>query len=348
MYRNDEISVETGLLNQLSHRCVLVCGACGLIGSSLVEYLLQSNILLSTDIRVIALGRSVEKLRKRFEKYTNLAELILFPADITDETSLAKLISQIDYVIDCASPAHPVAYANNPVDVLKTNIIGTLNLLNLCKLKKSRFLYVSSSEVYGNPFEKVDVDFANTENDYGYIDLLAQRSCYPEGKRAAENLCISFDKQYDCDVVIARLCQVFGSAVAQDNSRADAQFLRKCISKENIILKSPGTQIRSMCYVKDAVIAILYVLLFGKRDNAYNIANKNSIASIRELAECMAETAGVKVAFDIPSDEEKKGFTNITRAVIDATKTEELGWKAKYDFQSAVEDMMYLSLPKEN
>lgn len=326
------------MLEIFSGKKVLICGACGLIGSTFAEYLLDANEILDLNVVVLASARKLEKLEIRYKKHENNKNLILVQADVTDERSLFAIDEDIDYIVDCASPAHPVAYANTPVDVLMTNFLGTYNLLRLAKEKNARLLYVSSSEVYGQPNENVAPDFSNAESDYCYLDVLAKRSCYPEGKRAAENLCIAFSNQYGVDVVITRMCQIFGASVTDDNSRADAQFLRKCKAGENIILKSPATQLRSMCYVKDAATAILYVLAFGENCNAYNVSDKDNSATIRELAEMMAEASGVSVVHEY--DETTAGFKFLTRAVTDSTKLSKLGWKAKYSIKSGVKDML--------
>lgn len=338
MFTKEEISAEKDLFAHFAGKTVLVCGACGLIGSTLTEYILEANDVLGINVCVIASARRLEKLKNRYKKYEGRADLILCEADVTDEEALFSTEHKIDYIVDCASPAHPVAYANTPVDVLMTNFIGTLNLLKLATAKDARLLYVSSSEVYGQPKGEVPADFSNAENDYGYIDVLAKRSCYPEGKRAAENLCIAYSSQYGCDVVISRMCQIFGASVTDDNSRADAQFLRNCIAGENIVLKSPATQLRSMCYVKDAASALLYILAFGESQNAYNVSDKSSTATIRELAEFMAKAAGVCVVHEY--DETTASYKFITRAVTDSSKLAALGWKAKYTIEDGVKDMI--------
>lgn len=338
MFRKEEIVREKEILAKFSGKTVLICGAGGLIGSTLAELLLCANDCLGLNINVIASGRNTEKLSARFKKYEGRKDLAFYKADVAEEGAFDALTGPVDFIVDCASPAHPVAYANTPVNVLTTNFLGTLNLLKTASKLGSRMTYVSSSEVYGEP---VSSDAPRTERDYGYIDVLAKRSCYPEGKRAAENLCIAYGSQYGCDVLITRFCQIFGASVTDDNTRADAQFLRKCLAGEDIVMKSPGSQIRSMCYAKDAAFAILYILANGSSGEAYNVASKDGVSSIRNLAECMARAANVKIIDDFDPKTADVGF--ITRAVIDGSKLMALGWTPRYSVSEGVDDMFLVA-----
>ena len=138
------------------------------------------------------------------------------------------------------------------------------------------------------------------------------------------------------DALVARLCHVYGPTFTSANSRADAQFIRKALAGEDIVMKSTGSQVRSFCYVADAVSALLTLLVKGGRGQAYNVANRNSVASIRQYAETLADIAGVKVAFDVPPEAEKAGYTKITRAVLNPAKTEALGWRPQFDLREGL------------
>ena len=175
-----------------------------------------------------------------------------------------------------------------------------------------------------------------SESDYGWLDPMLPRACYPESKRAAETLCASYAAQYGVDALVARLCHVYGPTFTPTNSRADAQFLRKALAGEDIVMKSAGSQVRSFCYVADAVNALMTLLAKGESGQAYNVANRNSVASIRQYAETLADIAGVKVVFDLPPEMEKAGYTKITRAVLNPAKLEGLGWSARYDLREGL------------
>ena len=229
-----------------------------------------------------------------------------------------------------ASNASPKRYATDPVGTMKSNLGGGSNLLELAKEKKARLLYISSGEVYG---EGDGSDF--TEDYSGYVDCLNPRACYPSSKRASETLCVSYKEQYGVDVVIARPCHIYGSDIERDD-RAFAQFLRKAKAGEDILLKSDGSQVRSYCHVDDCASALLYILLRGINGKAYNIANRDSVLSIKELAELIAQTVGVKIMYDIPSNSESKGYSKVQRAVLDSSLLESLGWRPQISLKEGL------------
>ena len=193
------------------------------------------------------------------------------------------------------------------------------------KKHSERFLFASSVEIYGE--NRGDTELF-TEDYCGYIDSNTLRAGYPESKRVGEALCQAYAKQRNMDVVIPRLSRVYGPTMKVDDTKALSQFIKKAINKEDIVLKSAGTQYYSYTYVTDAVSALLYCLLCGKSGEAYNISDKESDIHLRDLAAILAEIAGTKVVFDIPDATEQAGYSKATTAVMDSTKIRKLGWKA--------------------
>lgn len=319
-------------------KTMLITGAGGLIGSTLVDTLLDMNDRNGADITVYAAGRSREKLEKRFAAHGASQFLKLVEGDIARDDILVD--TPVDYIVHAASPAHPLAYSKTPVDVMQANLLGTMRMLELARRSGARLLFISSGEIYGI---SSDPDAAFTEKEQGYIDILNPRSCYPESKRAAETLCASYHQQYGVDALVARLCHVYGPSITADNSRMDAQFLRCVLEQRDIVMKSPGTQVRSFCYVKDAASGLLCLLEKGAAGEAYNVANRHSIASIREYAEVLAQVGGVNIQRDFPPEEEQKGYSLVTRAVLDASKLESLGWEPVYDIARGLEETYRLS-----
>ena len=326
--------VEIKSSEHIQGKSILVTGAAGLVGSSLVENLLEQNSVQAVPSTVYALGRNLTKLRQRFSNCCDEKHLRFVEADVS--RNIPDI--DVDYIVHAASPAHPLAYAQTPVEVMQANLLGTISALELARRKQARFLFLSSGEIYGvsdNP------NCAFSEKEYGYIDILNSRSCYPESKRAAETLCASYHEQYGVDVVVARLCHVYGPAITETNSRADAQFLRDAMCGKDIVMKSRGEQVRSFCYVRDAVAALLCILIKGKSGEAYNVANRKSIASVRQYAETLAEICNVHVIYSIPSEVETKGYSKVMRAVLNAEKIEQLGWVPQYDLRSGLQDMVH-------
>ncbi|HYF84378.1 MAG TPA: NAD-dependent epimerase/dehydratase family protein [Clostridia bacterium] len=313
--------------NELNNRKVLVTGATGLIGSQLVKALSCCNRLHNTNIKIIALARSVEKAKAIFGNMLEHPDLKLILGDVTKPV---KITEDIDYIIHTASVTSSKDFVTYPVETIQTVFEGTRNLLELAKDKHVKaFVYLSSLEVYGvtDPSLKYV-----TEKNYGYIDILDSRSSYSEGKRIAECLCISYEKEYGVPVKIARLTQTFGAGVKYDDGRVFAQFARSVIEKKNIVLHTSGDTVRSYCYTRDALRALIFILLKGEKGQAYNVANMDTVISIRDMAEMLSKEfpeAGIKVVYDITEDIQKFGYNPTVKINLDTAKLQKLGWKAE-------------------
>lgn len=305
---------------------ILITGATGLVGAFLTDCLLALSDQNALDLRLYALCRNAARAKERFGERVNA-----IAADVSEATALPEC----DYIIHTASNAHPKAFSADPVGTMLANILGVRNLLEHLRAQgHGRLLFVSTGEIYGdNP--AIRDGFAET--DFGKIDSMNPRACYPESKRAAETLCASYLSQYRVDSVVARLCYVYGPTITNENSRADAQFLRNALSKTDIIMKSAGAQVRSYCYVADAARALITILSGGESGSAYNVANRAAVRSIREYAEALAKVAGVQVKFETPEDAEKRGYSTVSRAVQKPDRLEALGWKPLFSFEEGIE-----------
>lgn len=320
-YKNDINNIYTLDLpwEMLSGANILITGATGLIGSCLVEVLMSNPHI---DYHVYASGRNKERAISRFGVFSDSPYFHFLRYDVMEEIN-----SDIDfhYIIHAASNASPNFFVSNPVEIIKANILGVDNLMKYgISHGLRRFLFVSSGEVYGEGDGRVF-----TEEYSGYVDCVHPRSCYPSSKRAAETLCVAYGEEYAVDSVIVRPCHVYGPNFTESDNRAYAQFLRDAVASRDIIMKSSGEQYRSWCYVVDAVLGILYVLLKGERGNAYNIADENSNVTIREFAEMIAHACGREVIIDAPSEIESKGFNKVRKSVFSTTKLSLLGWSVE-------------------
>lgn len=306
---------------KLGNSNILITGATGLIGSTLVEVLMNRP---HRDYCVYAMGRNSLRMNKLFNKYNHVDGFHTILGDITK-----PITSNIPFhfIIHAASGAAPQEFSLRPVEVMKANILGVANMMEYgINNNMHRFLYVSSGEVYGEGDGRVF-----NEEYSGYVDCTSPRSCYPSSKRAAETLCASYASQYGADFVIARPCHTYGPNFTENDNRVYAQFIRNVLHDEDIIMKSTGEQFRSWCYVVDCVSAMLYILLKGTNGQAYNIANESSNISIRELAEIVAKIGKKKVVIDVPTDTEKLGFNLVKKSVFSTKRIEELGWRPYVD-----------------
>ena len=319
-------------IENLSNKTIVITGARGLIGSTLVDTIMYANEENNLDCHVYAIGRNKKANVERFAKYIDSPLFDFVQADInTDKLDIA---GNIDYFVHAASNTHPVYYAQKPIETILTNTIGTINTLNFavehsCK----RYVFLSSVEVYGeNNSDKQT--FA--ESDFGYIDCNTLRAGYPESKRVGEALCQAYAKEKRLDFVTARIARCYGVGLLAEDSKALSQFLRKAANDENIVLKSEGTQYYSYVYVADVADALLFLLTKGKRGNAYNVTGKDSDIKLKDLAKKIADEVGKKVVFDLSEQTEREGYSKATVAVLDGGKLDELGWTAKYSIDEGI------------
>lgn len=324
MYKNDLLSIlDTEFpWEKLYGKTILISGATGLIGTMLVDVFMMCNQRLDANITVIALSRSGNKIKERFQNYLDNQYFLFIAGDVNYPLFIEK---NVDYLFHCASNTHPYAYSTDPIGTIMTSVLGTNNLLQMAKEKKiKRTVFFSTVEIYG---ENVDGLERFQENDLGYIDCNTMRAGYPEGKRTGEALCQSYINQYGMDIVIPRICRVFGPTMQESDTKALAQFIKKAVKHENIVLKSNGLQYYSYCYVADVVLALMYIFFYGNTGVAYNVADNSFDVRLKELADILADISGTQVIFDIPDKIESKGYSKATHALLDAERLRSLGWK---------------------
>lgn len=327
----------------LSGKTILISGAAGLIGSYLIDLCIIANQLYNLGVKIYALDRNNELLEKRFPSQYN--EIVIkLPVDVVcDDFD----ISFADYVIHAASNTSPTDYATKPIDTIKTNVIGTDKLINLCINKRvKRFIFCSSVEVYGQ--NNGDVDEFDEEYS-GYVNSNTVRAGYPSAKRVAEALCNAYmEENSSFDFVIARIGRIYGPTVVSGDAKAPSQFIANAVNGEKIVMKSEGLQEFSYAYVADCAMAIIFIMLFGKCAEAYNIADRNSRILLKQFAQSAAIAGGTEVVFCLPNENEKKGYSKVTKAVMNTDKIEALGWRAKYNVESGVlRTVEYLKKLKE-
>lgn len=326
VYKNDIQLLSNAFCGweQLDKKTMLITGATGMIASAIIDIIIYRNEKFNQNTKIIAVSRNEQKARERFEAYWNSPYFSYISHDIT---RTLPNIEKVDYILHAASNTHPRAYATEPVQTITTNVLGTYELLNyVAEFGCERFLCFSSVEIYGE--NRNDVDKFD-ESYLGYMDCNTVRAGYPEAKRISESLCNAFAAQIGLDFVIGRFSRVYGPTMGKDDSKAIAQFINKAVKGENIVLKSEGTQLYSYTYVLDAAMAALYLLVYGKNGEAYNVSDERSEITLKELAQILADEAGSHVVFQLPDVVEKAGYSTATKALLDNSKIKKIGWSAK-------------------
>lgn len=318
-------------VNYYSNKSVLVTGATGLVGSYTIETLVKLNDLFNLNINIFAMGRNMARLQQRFKEIKE-SQINFIEFDINNDFLELPDIN-IDIIIHAASSANPRMFDKDPVGTLLTNVESTNKLLFWAHEKNAeKFIFISSGEVYGR-LQSEHVPFK--ESTLGFIDTMSPRSSYPVAKRTAETLCVSFMKQYGLETLIVRPSHLFGPNFTAEDNRVSAQFFRDVIQHENILIRSTGSQLRSYCYISDAISGLLTVISSGNTGEAYNITNTSNAISMFDFAKKIASEAG-QVVERKGIQQNTVGETPITLAVLSDNKLRLLGWKPLYDIDEGI------------
>lgn len=329
----EQLVKEFTSVEKLRETTVLVTGATGLLGGQIVKTLACFNRIKNTKIQVIAYVRNEKKAQDMFGHLVQRGDVRIAVGDVDLPI---QGVDAVDYIIHAASATSSKYFVSHPVETIKTALGGTTNVLEFAREQKNikGIVYLSSLEVYGTPNEgKKSI----TENDYGYIDPVNTRSSYSEGKRMAECICASYAAEYQIPVKIARLSQTFGPGVEYNDGRVFAEFARCAIEKKDIVLHTEGKTVRTYCYIKDAVSALLYIMVDGNIGEAYNVTNMQTAVSIREMAEMVCKELAdsqIHVTIDIPEDIGAFGYNPEMIICLDSSKLEALGWTATVDLKT--------------
>ena len=317
--------------SKLENKTVLITGATGLVGSIFAKALLKANegAEFISKTKLFLMSRSNEKLMEQYEssEYVKLINNL----DLIEN-------EKIDFIIHFASPTKSEEFINDPVGTLWGIASLTKRLLEIGHKNKSKFLYISSMEVYGQIFHE-DV----SEKDLGYIDIEQSRSSYPMGKRFSEALCHAYKNQYGIDIKIARLTLTFGPGISANDNRVFAQFARSVLAGTPIVLHTKGETKRDYIHIADAVRALFYILLIPSQYSTFNISNKNTYISIKDLAMKFAIKRGGNVV--INSEADAKKYAPNVEIKLNTDKLESLGWHPKYSLESMINDLLeYVSV----
>lgn len=328
----DRVSTLLPELREMEGRGVLITGAAGLICSAVTDILFRYNDTHEGKIHIYAAGRWPEEMTARFGDMMNRKDItfVRYDASRTDNS----MDVQADYIIHGASNAFPGMIVKEPVETMLSNFLGMKYLLDYAKDRGTkRILYISSSEVYGQK----EGNEPYREGQYGYIDILNPRNSYSVGKRAAETLCASYADEYGVSSVIVRPGHIYGPTASPMDNRVSSAWAYQAARGEDIVMKSDGSQLRSYCYCPDCASAILKVLLSGEQGHAYNISNPDSVITIRQLAELLAEAGNVALRTEIPTEAERKGFNPMSNSSLESGGLLAAGWKGMFGAKEGLE-----------
>jgi len=279
---------------------VLITGAAGFLGSHL------SDQLLAQGHDVIGVDNFFTGSKKNVAHLLSNSSFELIRHDIT-----FPLYVECDAILNFACPASPVHYQRNPVETLKTNVHGAINMLGLAKRTGARILQASTSEVYGDP----EVH-PQPETYRGQVNTLGPRACYDEGKRAAETLFMDYHRQYGVDIRIVRIFNTYGPRMAIDDGRVVSNFIVSTLKGEPITIYGDGSQTRSFCYVDDLVDGILKMLWQENSTGPVNLGTNFEMTMI-ELAELVLRLTGSTSSLEykeLPIDDPKQRRPDLTLA----------------------------------
>lgn len=304
------------LVKPLEGSTVLVAGGYGFIGRYFVNTLLYLNKnYLAKPCKVVVVDRSVKPDKPEFITNENLEVII---ADISENFTVNE---KIDFIIHSAGIASPVVYRKYPFQTILVSVYGTRNLLELAKQNNVKsFLYLSSSEIYGDPTP----DQIPTKEDYrGNVSPTGPRASYDESKRLAETLCMTYSREFEIPVKIARPFNVYGPGLHPDDGRVVSDFVKNSLVKGEIILYSDGKPTRSFCYISDAIKGFLRILLSNHNGDFFNVGNDEEISMINVAKIIQEKMPNLKISFEKHPD---KDYTvdNPQRRCPDLTKVKSM------------------------
>lgn len=297
---------------------ILLTGGAGFLGSHLSEKLLENGheVLVLDDLSTGSTN-NIEKFKSN-SKFSFIEHDVRIPYKV-----------DVAAILNFACPASPIAYQKDPVRTIETNFLGMINLLHLAKETGARILQASTSEIYGDPTKS-----PQSEDYWGNVNPIGIRSCYDEGKRAAETLCFDYKRQYGLDSRVVRIFNTYGPNMAIGDGRVVSNFIVQALKGLPLNLYGNGRQSRSFCYVSDLIDGIYKVLMLEREiSTPINLGNPNEF-TVRELAEIVLELTNSRsstVNNPLPQDDPKQRKPDISLA------NSLLNWNPKIQLREGIE-----------
>jgi len=282
-------------------RSILVTGGAGFLGSNLCERLLERND------NVICLDNFFTGRKENILHLMGNPRFELIRHDI-----VYPIVLEVDQIYNLACPASPVAYQFNPIKTIKTSTVGVVNMLGLAKRCRARILHCSTSEVYGDP-----IVHPQREDYWGHVNPIGPRSCYDEGKRVAESLCVNYHQEHNLPVRVIRIFNTYGPRMDPNDGRVISNFITQAIRHEAITIYGDGTQTRSFCYCDDLIRGMMMMMDQDHEIGPINLGNPVEFSMLQLAEEVLAAIpeSRSKISFvPLPKDDPKQRCPDITKA----------------------------------
>lgn len=299
-------------------KIILITGGAGFIGSHLCKKLLEQGN------KIICLDNFFTGSKDNIKDLMQSKDFKLIEHDVTEPIFL-----EVDQIYHLACPASPVHYQYNPVETVRTNVIGTLNMLDLAKKVKARIFQASTSEIYGDPLQH-----PQSETYWGNVNPTGLRASYDEGKRCAETLCMDYHRQSKVDIRIARIFNTYGANMHPDDGRVVSNFIVQALKNKPITIYGSGNQTRSFQYIDDLIDGMIK-MMENKDDfiGPINLGNPeeftiNNLA--KKILELIPETKSKIVYLELPADDPQKRKPDIRLA------RERLNWEPKIELEEGL------------
>ena len=283
-------------------KTVVITGGAGFLGSHLCDRLIEDHEVICVDS--LFTGR-----RENISHLVDHPHFSFFEHDIIDPLHFND--RNIDFIYNLACPASPVHYQHNAIRTIKTNVLGTINMLGMAKLHNARILQASTSEVYGDPLEH-----PQTEHYRGNVNPIGIRSCYDEGKRCAETLMFDYHRQHGLEIRVMRIFNTYGPRMSATDGRVVSNFILQALRGEEISIYGKGEQTRSFCYVDDLLNGMISLMNHETFTGPVNIGNPHEF-TILELAENIIRLTNSKSKLTfhpLPQDDPQRRKPNIEMA----------------------------------
>ena len=318
------------LIKEFEGKSILITGGNGFLGKYFVKVFLEYNKFLEKPIKLIVLDLKFKKNDK-----INDSNVLYIKKNVSKKFSIYR---KIDYIIHAAGIASPFYYRKKPIETLQVSIEGTKNCLDIARKNNSKFVFFSSSEIYGDPDKK---NIPTKEVYRGNVSTLGPRACYDESKRLGETLCYIYRNKYNLDINIIRPFNVYGPGMKQKDYRIFPNFISNILNNKKINIYGTGKQTRTYCYITDAIEGFIRVLCYGKKGEVYNIGNTDPEISVSQIFKVLNKIHNKKIISKFikhpksyPNDEPQRRCPDISKA-----KTQ-LNYKPKVKLEDGLKNFL--------